>query len=198
MKRILIASLLLFLLSSVGIGLWFYISRARSHCDGSYIPAGIITNGILTKHVPAYYSAMQEAPLSCFNSRTETYRFLFIPSWDSPASIRIWREENHSFVAIKQLRDAGVPKDGAKDLKVNKTQPLSDDQWNRFKGLVARASFWTAAPEISDLPMLDGAAYVLEGHDGHNYHVIIRAYGNESFMDVTDFFFDSARLQWRQ
>ena len=195
MKRILIGSLLLFLLLSVGIGLWFYTSRAQSRCDGAYIPAGIITRA---EHVPAYYSALQEAPLSCLNSRNEAYRFLFIPSFDSPASIRIWREDNHSFVAIKQLRDAGVPKDGAQDLKVNETRPLSDDQWNRFKSLVAGASFWTAAPEIGDLPMLDGAAYVLEGRDGHNYHVIVRAYGNESFMDVTDFFFDSARLQWRR
>jgi hypothetical protein len=141
---------------------------------------------------------MQEAPFACLDSRTEAYRFLIVPSFDPPASIRIWREGNHSFVAIKQLTQPGIPKYGGKDLKVNETRPLSDDEWNEFKSLVAKASFWNLPPE-TDRPGLDAVLFLLEGHDGKNYHVIARWNNTDtSLMDVTDYFFDTARLQWKK
>ncbi len=106
MKRGVIVSSLVLLLVIVGVVLWLYGSRARNRCDDyAYIPDGIFTKQMDS---PAtlweYYSAMQEVPFSCLDSSTEAYRFLFIPSFDSPASIRIWRDGNHNFVAIKQLR----------------------------------------------------------------------------------------------
>jgi hypothetical protein len=205
MKRGVIVSSLVLLLVIVGVVLWRYgsrdSSRARNRCDDyAYIPDGIFTKQMDS---PAtlweYYSAMQEAPFSCLDSRTEAYRFLFIPSLDSPASIRVWRDGNHSFVAIKQLTQTGIPKYGGKDLKVNETRPLDDEQWNHFKELLAKTSFWSMRAE-DDTPIgLDGAMFVLEGHERNNYHVIVRwSDKDEALMNVTGYFFDLARLQWRR
>ncbi len=51
-----------------------------------------------------------------------------------------------------------------------------------------------------DTPIgLDGAMFVLEGHERNNYHVMVRwSDKDEALMNVTGFFFDDARLRWRR
>jgi len=205
MKRAIIVSSLALFLIPIGIAVWRAVgaidSRSRNRCDSvAYIPDGIFNQQIDSPAtLREYYSAMQEAPFSCLDSSTEAYRFLIIPSSDSPASIRVWREGNRSFIAIKQLTQTGIPKYGGKDLKVNETRPLADDQWNHLKELFNTASFWTLRPE-DDAPVgLDGALLLLEGHQRNNYRVIARWSDNDkALMDVTGYFFDLARLQWKR
>ena len=176
-------------------------SGFRNRCDDlAYIPDGVFTKQMDSPAtLKEYYSSMQEWPFSCLERNTEAYRFLYIPSFDSPASIRVWRKGNHSFVEVKQLTQTGIPKYGAKDLKVSESRPLSDEQWNHFKDLLAKTSFWSMRVE-DDTPVgLDGAMFVLEGHERNNYHVIARRSDkDDSLMNLTGYFFDLARLQWNR
>jgi hypothetical protein len=46
---------------------------------------------------------------------------------------------------------------------------------------------------------LDGITVVLEGHENNNYHAIARwSQPDETLMNVNDWFFDVARLQWKR
>ena len=53
----------------------------------------------------------------------------------------------------------------------NKTTPLSEQQWDEFQGLLARARFWKLPASI-DHGDTDGSEWVIEAHLNGKYHFV--------------------------
>ena len=100
----------------------------------------------------------------------ESYRFIWIPSFHSPISIRIWRSGKKQFLVTKQLDGKGGQ--GLGHLALEKSQSLSDDEWNEFMSLLRQSGYWDS-PSIDDSPPPnDGATWVMEGvHDRKQHQV---------------------------
>jgi hypothetical protein len=140
---------------------------------------------------------MMETSFSCLDERTEAYRFLVIPSFEPPASIRISRQGNENVMVVRQLSSEGVPQNGATALKVNVTRPLTDGEWNHFQELLGKATFWSMKA-TDDRLGLDGVTFLLEGHRPNEYHAVLRwSPEDQNFLNVCDYFFELARLEWK-
>ena len=53
----------------------------------------------------------------------------------------------------------------------NKDISLSENEWNEFEHLLAKANFWSLPTNIDD-DDTDGAQWVIEGHLKNKYHVV--------------------------
>jgi len=191
--------LLLFIGMTVA-ALWRRQSPAQKQCvDNIYFPAGALgLQQYKAARIQAFYSAMMEPPLSCLDERNETYRFLIVPSFEPPASMRISRDGTQKVMVVRQLSSEAIPQNGAKDLKVNVTRPLTDVEWNHFQELLGKTSFWSMQAADNRLAGLDGATFLLEGHRPNEYHAVMRwSPEDQNFLNACDYFFELARLEWR-
>src|SRR5688572_30154993 len=113
MKRItlrLAVTVLTFIIGLAVAGLWLSKSTTPKKCiHDPYFPAGAFSQRIDRKDwITEFYSALQEQPFSCLDDDIEAYRFLFIPSFEPPASIRVWREGGQRFIELRQLSRVGT------------------------------------------------------------------------------------------
>lgn len=142
-----------------------------------YFPPGVLSsNKWQDRFKVSWYSkaltAMKEPSLSLpQRSQTETYRFLWLRSFDSPIVVRIWRSESNVYLVAKQL-DGDGGKSPAQ-MAVNRTRSLSSTEWDEFVKHLEESSFWTLSTDIGDIGN-DGAQWVLEGAREGRYHVVDR------------------------
>ena len=115
---------------------------------------------------------MKEPSLSLPRKRkTETYRFLWLRSFDNPIVVRIWRSESNVNLVTKQLDGDGGHHPGK--LVVTKARTLSNKEWGEFTKYLEQSSYWTLPTDIGDIGN-DGAQWVLEGARENRYHVVDR------------------------
>jgi hypothetical protein len=203
MKKLAIRLLAAVLTLSTGIGVAVYVkhrAHARRCAESSYFPAGVFgENNRRAEWLSNYYSAQGEPTFSCLDEDVEAYRLLFLPSFDFPTSIRIWRERDQYFMTIKQLEAEWLPGDGGKGLKLSSTRPLKVNEWAHFNRLLTRANFWSMpSPDVREAG-LDGFSFTLEGKREGQYHVAYRwVPEDESFVDACEYLLEIASLEWRQ
>lgn len=114
---------------------------------------------------------MKEPSLSRrWRRETETYRFLWLRSFDNPIVVRIWRSESNVYLVTRQLDEDGGPNPGK--LVVNRISSLSKE-WDEFTKHLERSVYWTLPTDIGDIGN-DGAQWVLEGARAGHYHVVDR------------------------
>jgi hypothetical protein len=149
-------------------------SPAQKQClDNVYFPKEVLSlRPDRAARLQAYYSGMMESPFSCLDERTEAYRFLIVPAFEPPASIRISRAGTQKVMVVRQLSSEGVPQNAAKDLKVNITRPLTDVEWNHFQELLGKTSFWSMQAADNRPAGIDGATFLVEGHRPNEYHAV--------------------------
>lgn len=178
MKRItlrLAIAILTFVIGVAVAALWtvrHYSSNNLAQREANCVP----------KYSPNSYSAdetgwnrildrFQEMPLeelpACVD---ESYRLIWIPSFHSPISVRIWRAGEKQFLVTKQLDGKGGY--GMGHLALEELQSLSDDEWNEFMRLLRQSGYWDL-PSVDDSPPPnDGATWVIEGvHDRKQHQV---------------------------
>jgi hypothetical protein len=200
-RTIKIAACVLLLFIGVTVAaLWRRQSPAQKQCLGKiYFSAealGLQQNK--AARIEAFYSAMREAPFSCLDERTEAYRFLFVPSFNPAASIRISRDGTQKVMVVRQLSDEEISQNGALELKVDVTRPLTDSEWNHFQELLGKTSFWSMQAADNRPAGLDGATFLLEGHRPNAYHAVARwSPEDESFLNACEYFLELARLEWK-
>lgn len=103
---------------------------------------------------------------------TESYRFTWIPSFDNPIAIRVWRSENNHFLVAKRLNTTGFE---LGRLSFENTISLTEAQWHQLINLLEQTSFWNLpSVDIEDEPTEDGAYYVFEGNKGNQFHEVHR------------------------
>jgi hypothetical protein len=143
----------------------------------SFFPAGW-----LAEREPWYgkhLRAMQERPLCSGGSQRTAYRFLWLRTFHAPIAIRIEAGDKGHLLVAKRLTGQGGYDPGSIDLE--RTVPVSADDWDRLSLLVANAGFWSEpTQEARDCPdgnvcvHFDGAQWVLEGFSHGHYHAVDR------------------------
>ena len=142
-----------------------------------YFPPGVLSsNEWQDRFKVSWYSkaltAMKEPSLSLpQRPQTQTYRFLWLRSFDNPIVVRIWRSESKVYLVTKQLDGDGGHHPGK--LVVNSTRSLSSKEWDEFTKHLEKSSYWTLPTDIGDIGN-DGAQWVLEGARDGRYHVVDR------------------------
>lgn len=100
------------------------------------------------------------------------YRFLWLRSFHRPIVVRIKILEDGSGILIAKMTDgAGGYKPGK--IVTSTKKKLAQKQVDTFLNLLANGNFWELA-SWERLIGMDGAAWIIEGLDNGNYHLVDR------------------------
>ena len=150
-----------------------------------YFPPGIFAtedlpsgrgdiSGMLAEWFSGHLRAMDEPSLwatSRDDRDAAAYRFLWLPTWGRPVSVRIERLGDGATLTLVQLDGSGGYDPG--EIAVDKDVPLTIKQWDHLNALVGRAGFWDM-PSCIDRRGCDGEEMVVEGIEQGGYHVVER------------------------
>ena len=149
---------------------------------GTFIPDELRENRLVEGYSNCL-AAMGEPAIHSFTGKeVETYRFLYLRSFHLPVMVRIWKSGGERYMIVKQLDGNGEIKrreNGGEwvfphKLDVNVTRTLTEDEWNSFTDLLAKADFWNLPTIEKECCFPDGATWLMEGVRGQRYHVIDR------------------------
>jgi hypothetical protein len=187
MKRITLrlAITILTFLIGVGVATWWSVrhfgprklAEKEADCIPTYSP---IHNSENQKGWDAILDRFQEMPFErvpvCVD---ESYRLVWIPTFHSPISIRIWRSHEKQFIVTKQLDGRGGY--GMGQLAFQELHALTDGEWDEFMRLLRDSGYWDM-PSVDTSPLPnDGGAWVIEGIRGHKRHQVNRRVPSAEF-----------------
>jgi hypothetical protein len=161
------------------------VSTSANTAYEKYFPAGIFSGSPqLDRSMASWYgrtlAALSEPSL--FELRTDkaaqVYRFLWLPSFDRPISVRLTINPDGSGSAIARSADkhAGLLTKGTHDsgkLILDTENTLSRAQVKDMLNQLQDLGFWSMTTEGASHGM-DGAQWVLEGVKGAKYHIVDR------------------------
>lgn len=201
LKRLVIGIVVAAFTLSVGIGGAVYLkqrSKAKRCAQASYFPNGMLPNDRRAEWMGKYYAAQLEQPFTCFDDKTEVYRLLFLPAFEYPTSIRIWRDGNQYQIAIKQLSQETAPQATTKDLIVNVTRSITVEEWTKFQDLLNKANYWSMqSPDVREAG-LDGVSFLLEAKKDGKYHIVYRwVPEDENFLALCGYLVEITKLKWK-
>jgi hypothetical protein len=116
--------------------------------------------------------AMKEPSLTTLRDEKPgavAYRFLWTPSFHPALTVRIVPSASGATLFAVQLEKAGY---GGGKPSVSKSIRLNREQWQDFERRVNDARFWSLPTDCEKRGMADGAAFVMEGVRGGEYHVV--------------------------
>ena len=129
-------------------------------------------NQFRTEWYSKHLRAMHEEPLySADDGSLESYRFLWLRSFNHPVAVRIWKCGSVRFISVKELDGAGGYEPGK--LKLDRKRELTPDEWREFMRHLDDSCYWQL-PTREDDAGLDGAQWIFEGVKGGRYHVVDR------------------------
>jgi hypothetical protein len=133
-----------------------------------------------TKHL----KAMKERSLwmrSQKDRATTVYRFLWLPTFDRPISVRIEKSGNSAVLHVVQLDGRGGYEPGK--IIADKSAVLSSKQWDEVKRRLDKIKFWQLPTEDKAASLgTDGDQLILEGAMAGKYHIVDR-WGPDSGND---------------
>ena len=144
------------------------VEISRIHLKDRYFPQDVPP--FFVEWFSKNLRAMDEPSLLSGNAFDETYRFLWLRSFHRPIVVRVWRAGDKYSLAAKELDGAGGYPPG--NVIVNKSRPLTLEEWITFMRLLEQACFWNLAPEDINTRPNDGAEWVVEGVKQGRYPVI--------------------------
>ncbi len=101
------------------------------------------------------------------------YRFLWLPTFDRPVSVRLSKSGDSAMLHAVELDGRGGYEPGK--IAVRRTLKLDGKQWEDFKRRVDKAHFWPSPTEKADDDIiLDGDQLILEGVMTGKYHIVDR------------------------
>ena len=151
--------------------------EAPSVAGPSYFPSKVLSPNDSSRHsLSEWYSkhlrAMSEAPMYYAEDRwAESYRFLWLRSFDHPVAVRIWKCGSVRLIAVKELSGAGGYEPG-KVIRSYKRQ-LTAAEWNDFMRRLDDSCFWNL-PTPEESFGNDGAQWIFEGVKEGRYHIVDR------------------------
>ncbi|HEX2269944.1 MAG TPA: hypothetical protein VHH35_10430 [Pyrinomonadaceae bacterium] len=200
LKRLMIGLAVAAVTLAIGIGVasWFkQRSRANRCAQASYFPNGILRQDRRAEWRTRYYAAMLEQPFTCYEEDAEVYRLLYLPSFEHPTSIRIWRNGNQYQMTVKQLSAELATEGRPEHLVLNATRSLTVEEWNKFQELLNKSNFSSMKSIDVREPGLDGVSFLLEGKRDGKYHVVDRwVPEDESFLDLCGYMVELTNLTW--
>jgi hypothetical protein len=151
-------------------------------CSPVYDP-GIIARRLREDDDPQLFTAFQEIPLySMPDCVDEAYGLTWIPSFDAPVLVRVWRSGNRSFMIAKELDTRSWSTLG--NIKETNARSLTEFEWRDFTDLLNRASYWDL-PSTVDEPLInDGAVWLVDGLSSKQYHWVRRRIANDQYAEI--------------
>lgn len=149
------------------------IKRGKS----DYFPRRILGNDMSPKYsVAGWYDKhlkmmSEKSLLDISDAETETYRFLWLRTFDHPIFVRITRNQNEVKLFTTELDGAGGYEPG-KVLRSNEITLEQEDFYN-FLNLLENADYWNL-PADNKEDGNDGAEWILEGVKNGRYHFVER------------------------
>jgi hypothetical protein len=99
------------------------------------------------------------------------YRFLWLRTFHEPIAIRAIHLSGSTTLIVKQSDGQGGYDVG--NVTINKSRPLTVDEWTRIVEKVEAIKFWTI-PTGGEECGCDGAQWVIEGVRDGQYHAVHR------------------------
>ena len=156
--------------SSCFPGLAVKIDRSESY--PTYLP---LTAGTYHRTWDEWYSKvliqMKEKPLVALTDEEESYRFLWLRSFNNPIAVHVYRKGSEQTIIVKELAHFQLEDPG--ELLNSYALRLSTSDWNRFMLRLELARYWQIPADQGPLAN-DGAQWVLEGYREGRYHVVDR------------------------
>lgn len=142
-----------------------------------------------------FFPRFQELPLEKQTIEAdETYRLLWIPTFDEPTVIRVWRSGEKSYITTKRLSRNQNNLEVGK-LIFNQTRSLTTDEWNGFVNLVDHGCFWNLPSNINEIPVDDGASWTFEGLNNGDYHLVERTLPSEYMKAIYRSLFNLTKIE---
>jgi len=126
------------------------------------------------EYLSDHLSGLEESSLweSSKTQRTQSYRFLWLRTWNNPIAIRIdVNVDGTSRLTTKMA--SGQAGFGSGRLTQNKKLPLTQQQTDWFLERIEVHNFWKL-PLRDNTFCLDGAAWIIEGVRNGTYHIVER------------------------
>jgi len=115
-------------------------------------------------------TAFKEPLLTADSSQSEIYRFTWLRTFHHPIAVRIEKHNNASNLYWKVTDGMGGYAPGK--LIADKQKTISKETWNKFNYLLKQLNFWHMKKDSTELPVSDGAQWVLEGKSVNKYHFV--------------------------
>jgi hypothetical protein len=123
---------------------------------------------------------MGEPSLSCgVLADTETYRFLWLPTWQNPVAVRVFQRGADFGLEAVILDGAGGYDPGQVSRRV--TSALSRDEWHTVIAQLRRIQFWQMETTGGNHGF-DGAQWIVEARRDGRYHIVDRWEGADSAL----------------
>jgi len=112
--------------------------------------AAIVNTRIKDNDDPQFFAAFQEPPLYVMpDCVDEAYGLEWVPSFDGPVLVRIWRSQNRYFMVAKELDSKGWSKFGK--IREANTRALTPFEWRSFTDLLLGIRFGRCLQPLTSL-----------------------------------------------
>jgi hypothetical protein len=147
----------------------------------------------LNKWYSKHLFAMREPIVFKDKSKTESYRFTWLRTFNDPVAIRIEKHNDVYALYWKSCEGSGGYAPGK--LIVDQQKLISEETWIEFIKRLNQIDFWNLSTREKNLGM-DGAQWILEGKKPTQYHIVDRWTPGESsdYYQCCSFLIDLAEL----
>ena len=153
----------------------------------------LVAKQIKATDEPKLYASFEEPPLYAMPACVdEAYGLTWIPSFHAPVMVRVWRSGDRFFMRAKQL-DSRDWRNGC--VKDTNARTLTVAEWRDLVALLNRNSFWNLPSTIDEVLPNDGAAWLVDGVRGKEYHWVRRRVPDEQFAEISKHFIRLSGLQ---
>ena len=144
-----------------------------------------------------YYSEILrklQEPKLYRNYPNEVYRFTwqgYLATLHNPLSIRIENNNGNIIMYIKYNK---------KNIMVSDTLLLDKQVWTELKNKIDSLNFWEISPvEKTEIVVMDGSVWILEGKKGNLYHMVHRKSGkNKEIGEICMYLIKKSKLKIRK
>jgi hypothetical protein len=186
------------LIAAVGCTICLPVVIRLVNANERYFPDHSFDDFVVERYA-RHLKAMKEPSLwnvSRKDRSATVYRFLWLPTFDHPISVRVVKSSDHAVLDIVKLDGRGGYEPGG--ISVLKSKKLTDKQWDEFERRLEKAQFWTMSTEDkANHIMQDGDRLILEGVLDGTYHVVHRdspALGSD-YAELCRFLLDQSGLK---
>jgi len=110
--------------------------------------------------------------LSQKDRSSTVYRFLWLPTFHRPVSVRLEKSSEGAILRAVLLDGRGGYEPGK--ITLSKSTRLSDAQWENFQRLLDKVKLWEMPTKDPELGGYDGDQLILEAVRAGGYHVVDR------------------------
>lgn len=108
------------------------------------------------------------------NRAAETYRFLWLRTFDHPVAVRLeFRNDGSAVISAKVATGSSGYPDKKAQLLENFSRPITRKQTQVFQMLLKKIDFWKL-PSSDEHHGNDGADWIVEGVKQGTYHLVVR------------------------